>query len=80
MHNQAASVPFDSTSGQYQKVGAFSPSFPNGAEWSCAAAGNPPDGMSLDSPLPTPRRKLSLDVLDDSTRSPPSIESSDSGE
>lgn len=80
MHNQGASVPFNSITGEFQKVGAFSPSFPSGAEWSCASAGNPQEGMSLESPLPTPRRKLSLDALDDSALSPPSTESTDSGE
>ena len=80
MHNQGANVPLNLTSGEFQKAGAFSPSFPDGAEWSCTSAGNPPEGTTLDSPLPTPRRKLSLDALDDSTQSRLRTESIDSGE
>ena len=80
MHNQETNVPWSLASGEFQKVGTFSPSFPIGAEWSCPSAGNPQGGLSLRSPLPTPRRKLSLETLDDSTQSPPSMESIDSGE
>ena len=80
MHNQGANVPFNLTSGEFQKAGTFSPSFPDGAEWSCSSAGNPPEGTTLCSPLPTPRRKLSLDALDDNSQSPLRTESIDSGE
>lgn len=81
MHNQETNVPFSQASGKVQRAGIFSPSFPNSVEWSsCVSARNPLEGLSLCSPLPTPRRKLSLDALDDSTQSPPSMESIDSGE